>query len=102
MINPSVKTSVKTSADNDIKCPWIKHNLGLDQDPLAFNTTPQKNMPASRVPPVSISYFNLKVEGIDAKLDGHIIPGELVAILGKKTLRDHMLKTLAGVEESKE
>lgn len=67
---------------------------------MAFDPAYQKNMPASSVPPVSLSFFDLEVEGISNKLSGHIIPGELVAILGKKTLRDHMLKTLSGLNES--
>lgn len=97
MINPSVK-----DVANDLHCPWIKHNFGLEKDPLAFDQLPQKSMPASRVPAVSLSYFNLQVEGIQDKLDGHILPGELVAIVGSKTLRDHMLKTLAGHRETPE
>jgi ABC-type multidrug transport system ATPase subunit len=74
--------------------------LGLQKDPVAFDPTYKKNMPASQVPPVSLSYFDLEIEGITNKLSGHIIPGELVAVLGKKTLRDHMLRTLSGVHES--
>ena len=83
-----------------MKCPWINHTLGLQKDPVAFDPTYKKNMPASKVPPVSMSFFDLEIEGITNKLSGHIIPGELVAVLGKKTLRDHMLKTLSGLHES--
>ena len=51
---------------------------------------------ASQAPAISVSFYDVKVEGVEDKLAGHINPGELVAILGDKDLRNETLKMLAG------
>ena len=48
------------------------------------------------MPAVSISMYTVNVEGVSNEVSLHINPGELVAILGSKSNRNELLKTIAG------
>jgi len=90
--------NVTKSSTSDLKCPWIKQNLGFTNQTAKV----AKSVGASKQPPTSVSFYDIDVEGVQAKLSGHINPGELVAILGDIDLRNEMLKTLAGRQQDRE
>ena len=91
--------SDRTSQKDEMSCPWIKKNLGIDNETHDTSKSAQgsgKRIGASKVPAVSLSMYDVHVDGVSSLVSMHINPGELVAIMGNKTSRQSLINVMRG------